>query len=148
MQYPKKSGGFTLIELMIVVIVAGILAAVAIPSYRSYTRNGKVQEATSNLATARIKMEQYFQDNRSYANYVDASCVPVPPLTTAIIASSKYFTYTCTSAAATYKITATGNSSQDMASYIYTINQDNTKTSTIPGGSVVQCWITKSGESC
>ncbi len=148
MQYTKKSDGFTLIEVMIVVIIVGILASIALPSYRSYVRRGKIQEATTNLSTARIKMEQFFQDNRTYVNYVDASCVPVPPITTAIISSNKYFTYSCVSAAATYTITATGNASQDMSGYIYDIDESNNKDSTVPGGASVTCWISKKGDSC
>ena len=59
--------GFTLIELMIVVAIIGILASIAIPQYSDYVKRGKAAEATSNLATLRIKMEQCFQDNLNTA---------------------------------------------------------------------------------
>ena len=48
--------GFTLIELMIVVAIIGILAAVAIPAYQDYTVKAKVQEATSLSSPARTAM--------------------------------------------------------------------------------------------
>ena len=58
--------GFTLIELMIVVAIIGILAAVALPAYNDYVRRGKIANATSVLSMMRVQMEQYFQDNRTY----------------------------------------------------------------------------------
>jgi len=62
----KTQKGFTLIELMIVVVVIGILASIGIPAYNDYVTRGKLVEATSALSDGRIKMEQYFQDNRTY----------------------------------------------------------------------------------
>ncbi len=137
----KQQKGITLIELMVVVAVVAILGGVALPSYLSYVQRGKTQEATSALADARVKFEQYFQDNRTYEAYVSASCSP-------IIAGTKYFTYACTNmTATTYTITATGSVGEGMSGYVYTINQANAKTSTI-GGTTVNCWVTKKGEAC
>ena len=70
----QRQAGFTLIELMITMVVLAILAAIAIPSYTDYILRGKIPEATSNLQAAKTKMEQYFQDNRSYPT----GCVVAP----------------------------------------------------------------------
>ena len=62
---PSMSG-FTLIELMIVIVIIGILASIAIPQYRGYVTRSQISEATANLMTYKTRMEVYYQDNRSY----------------------------------------------------------------------------------
>ena len=131
----KMQRGFTLIEIMIVVAIVGILASVALPMYNSYLARGKVVEAHSTLTSARIQMEQYYQDNRTY---VAATCP----------GASSYFTYACVTAANTFTITATNVASQGLGaagSYKYTINQSNVKATTaFPGGKTsATTWISK-----
>ncbi|MGJ8619302.1 MAG: type IV pilin protein [Methylophilaceae bacterium] len=139
-KFNPAQNGFTLLELMIVVAVIGILASIAMPAYTNYIKKGKAAEATSNLADLRIKAEQFFQDNRTYAGM---NCAP---------ADLKYFTYTCTAAdgsgatgdANGYLITATGVAAEGMANFSYTVNQANVKTSQYDNGTAVTgCWATK-----
>lgn len=146
-----KRKGFTLIELMIVVAVVGLLAVVAMPSYTSYLARGKIVEAMAALADHRVKMEQYFQDNRDYGT-AGASC-PV------VAANGKYFTYSCVVGAATpsvaYTATATsiaGALGSAAGDYSYSINQSNAKSTTkfkgtayAPG--VKNCWLIR-GDEC
>lgn len=138
--------GFTLIELMIVVAIIGILAAVAIPAYQDYVVRAKIPDATSALASKRVQMEQYFQDNRTYVGGTACNNDTT---------TSRYFTFSCPAAATatTYTIQATGIGS--MAGFNYTINDTNTKTTTIaapaPTGWLAAsgaCWITKQGGQC
>src|SRR4051812_30759889 len=58
--------GFTLIEVMITVVIVGILAAIALPSYSVYIQRGKIVDATSKLGDLRTDMERFFMDNRTY----------------------------------------------------------------------------------
>ena len=136
--------GFTLIELMVVVAIVGILAAVALPAYTDYVTRGKIAEATSNLSSLRVRMEQFFQDNRTY---VGGPCNPAA-------AESKYFAYACNpvATATTYTIAATGVAAQGMGGFTYTINELNVKTSVMASPSTwigsTTCWVTKKSGAC
>jgi type IV pilus assembly protein PilE len=142
----QRSHGFTLIEVMIVVAIIGILSAIAVPAYGDYVKRGKIVEAVSALSDMRIKMEQYFQDNRSYAGACVAGTVaPLPPATA-------NFTFSCTPApdATTYTIVATGVTTSNMNGFVYTVNQANARSSTGGSGwtSNATCWATKRDGTC
>ncbi|MDG2540076.1 type IV pilin protein [Dyella jiangningensis] len=65
--HSAKASGFTLIELMIVVVIVAILAAIAIPSYRRYVLHGNREAAESLMLEIASAQERYLVDNRSYA---------------------------------------------------------------------------------
>ncbi|MFU8856872.1 MAG: type IV pilin protein [Deferrisomatales bacterium] len=67
--------GFTLVELMIVVAILGILAAIAVPMYRGYISTSKMAEAKANLETIRLLQEQYYTDNRAYVAAGDTTAL-------------------------------------------------------------------------
>lgn len=142
----RKQQGFTLIEVMIVVAIIGILAAIAIPSYRDYVTRGRVIEATGGLGDARNKMEQFFQDNRAYPD----GCVisPAAPSATQVqVQALQSFDITCGGlAATTYTITATGKG--PMAGFTYTINEQNVRTSAFTGSGASKGWTAASPNSC
>jgi prepilin-type N-terminal cleavage/methylation domain-containing protein len=64
----SKKAGFTLIELMIVVAIIGILAAVAIAAYGAYVKRSRNAEATAILADIRVKQEAYRATFHQYAD--------------------------------------------------------------------------------
>jgi prepilin-type N-terminal cleavage/methylation domain len=64
----KERKGFTLIELMIVVAIIGILAAIAIPQYNAFRVRGYNANAVSNLKNFATSMEAYYTENDAYTN--------------------------------------------------------------------------------
>lgn len=62
----KMQQGFTLIELMIVVAIIGILAAIAIPAYQDYTKRAHVSEGLSLAAAAKTSLSEYYASNGGF----------------------------------------------------------------------------------
>ena len=66
----KKEKGFTLIELMIVIAIIGILAAIAIPQFSAYRQRSYNSAAQADLKNAATAQEAYFVDNSTYASAI------------------------------------------------------------------------------
>jgi type IV pilus assembly protein PilE len=138
--------GFTLIELMITVAIVAILAAVALPSYSAYVMRANVTDAAKGLSEMRLKMEQYFQDQRTYVGAcVAGTSAPLPK-------NTSNFTFSCAPPpnANAYTVTASGVGT--MAGFVYTIDQANTQTTTAPVASgwpsCATRWIFKKSDTC
>lgn len=123
-QKPIKSSGFTLVELMIVVAIIGILASIAIPSYRQYVTKSRRAEAQAYMMTLSMNEEKYRVNNASYADH-----------TVLGVTNTAYYTFTITAATNTYTITATavGTQTNDSGCTPLTLDQSGGKGPT-------SCW--------
>ena len=151
----KRQTGFTLIEVMVTVAIVAILAAIALPNYTAYLARGKIVEATSNLLAMKTKLEQFFQDNRTYVGACAAGTVaPLPPpyLSGGNPGELRYVKITCpTLTATTYTLQAQALDSA-IAGLVLTIDQSNVrKTVSVPAGwgmPTQNCWVSKKSGDC
>lgn len=64
----KSNRGFTLVELMVVVVIIGILAAIAIPNYQEYLRKARRSDAKSALLATAQAMERFYTENMKFSD--------------------------------------------------------------------------------
>jgi type IV pilus assembly protein PilA len=126
----KNAKGFTLIELMIVVAIIGILAAIALPAYQDYTKKAKFSEVVTYVGAARSAVELCFQTEADLA-VCDAGYRGIPE---AVVTTT--YKNLDTMAIANGVITAAGTAGVDSANMI--------ATPTIATGSTNLTWTTTS----
>lgn len=134
--------GITLIELLIVVAIIGILAAIAVPAYIGQQKNAARTEAYSNLQNLRLLEEQYFAENGRYApnpdnnwtykgtyGTADSGIEDVLPGFKPGEAASLSFTYTLQSSGTgtAFTATATGKTTTRVKDDTFTIDNNNNR---------------------
>jgi type IV pilus assembly protein PilE len=107
----QKISGFTLIEMMIVVSLIAILAAVALPAYNNYVNRSKIKTAQADLVALSLLYENRYQRQLSYpaTDYADTAAVTAVFTNWSPASKSTEFSFSSTgSSASTYTIRATG----------------------------------------
>ena len=119
----RRERGFSLLELMTVLVIVGVLAAIAWPSYQSYVIRSNRAAAQSFMMSVANRQEQYILTNRSYAATTAALSLTAPPET-----NGRYtFAVTNPGGATTYLVTATAIGNQ-LPDGDLTLSSDGTKT--------------------
>lgn len=121
----RRCSGFSLIEVMIVVVIIGILAALAYPTLEGYLQRTRQTEAKTNLSALYTAQKIYFATNRQYASSFDDLDVRFET------GGDVVYSYTLTATATTFVATATGNLDDDAALDTWTIDQGKTLRNTV-----------------
>ena len=134
--------GFTLIELMIVIAIIGILAAIALPAYQTYTKKAKFSEVVLAASSVKGKVDVCYQtrgESDAAAITTGGACA-TEALVGADVAGAASGTHVDTVAYADGTITATGASTVDSVTYILNAND------TAGSGSLV--WEEDAASTC
>lgn len=135
--------GFSLVELMVALAIAAFIAAFAVPSYRDHALRGQLPEMSSALQLGALRLEQYYQDFRSYRNG-DLCGITLP--------DSDRFVLRCTSPDDGQSFLLTARGSGALTDFAYTIDHlGQTRTIALPptwGPALRDCWILKRGATC
>jgi len=142
MQSQRKSSGFTLIELMIVVVVVSILTSIAIPSYQNSVRKSRRTEAKAAVLDLAGREERFFSANNVYTSIIAnlGYGTDTGPMT-ALPVGTGYYSVTVGvtgNPASTYTITAnplTADQQLDTACAFFTVTNTGAQSATSPN-----CW--------
>lgn len=131
----NRQKGFTLIELMIVIAIIGILAAIALPAYQTYTKKAKFTEAVLAAASVRSNIDICFQDKD---NYTLSNCDSFSKIgIDASVATAPNTINSITIDANTAMITVIGEPSVDSVTYTLSPTASNNSLTWSAGGSCV-----------
>lgn len=132
----RRMHGVTLMELMIVVVIIGILAAVAYPNYREFAARAKRTEAKALLLEIAANQERYYLNANQFGTLADLN-YPADPI---ITDSGSYSVTVTANDASNFTVVATNilGGSEATRCATFTIDGRGAKTST---GSIGNCWV-------
>jgi type IV pilus assembly protein PilA len=105
----RGSEGFTLVELMIVIVIVGILSAIALPNFLNQTKKAAATEAKQQVSSVFKQTHAYVLENGSLG-IVDGDCSDYAGTLTSV-EDGAGFAYVCSGTQTAFKVTATGDSS-------------------------------------
>lgn len=136
-----NSRGVTLIELMIVIAIVTIIAAIAIPAYNGYVKEGHFTQAMTEMKTLQLEQQRLRSSCAGYADTI-GSATNCAAQTIAGVASSDQFNYTidldASAASSTYTIIGTGKSTMAGSCACLSVTAAN-REGTVSSGDSANC---------
>jgi type II secretion system protein G len=127
----KKEGGFTLLELLIVIVIIGILALLIIPNITSAPKKARDTKRKTDITTIRKGLEEYFVDNNVYPNALTDLQAGSAPIMKTIPSDPKsggapyVYTYTPANSNTTYTLSACLENDQDNSTDVIAPSSSN-----------------------
>lgn len=149
MNAQHRQRGLTLIELVVVMMIVGVLAAVAIPSYRSYVTRSQRSDAKDAVLALATQQEKHYLQCNAYATVIDvATNCAAGELQAADTSKNGWYALATGSANTALLFTATAtavngeNQWQDTECRSFTVNQAGVRTALDAGGAdnTGECW--------
>ncbi len=144
----QRQQGVTLLELIVVMIIVGVLAAIAIPTYRTYVMRSQRADAKEALLALATQQEKFYLQCNTYADTIGGapSCAGTGTLQGAAASQNGWYTLVTNGDAVSYTATATaavgGSQLQDTECRTFTVTDRGIRTAQNEGGtdSTAECW--------